>query len=312
MYIVTCRHVVYDDELGGIPMYCLSFNFGIDKQVYSAENENITFVGSSTPAIDLSFFQVETDTKVGFTPINDIHQGQSIIAVGFPFATDVEKILPESPKMLAGIVSAGGFLNDVCLADFPGSMPNMSGGAVLSIINGEEKAVGILGGLVWHEVKEHRLDTDEDALGDENVEQSPVVNYALILDKVIQQEPAFDETMELCYSSPMKDGDNGGKGDKDGGKEGDKGGECDKEGDKGGEGDKEGEAVGSPFANTRSRALYAMDNAPHKGAIAYFMPASTILRILKPQAIIKYPNVQKSGNKKTKKSGNKKMKKGWK
>jgi hypothetical protein len=49
------------------------------------------------------------------------------MAVGFPFATDVEKILPESPKMLAVIVSADGWLNDAFLADFPGSMPDMSG-----------------------------------------------------------------------------------------------------------------------------------------------------------------------------------------
>jgi hypothetical protein len=69
MYIVTCRHVVYDDELSGIPIHCLSFSFGIDKR-HSAENENITFVGSSTPAIGLSFSQVGTDTEVGFTPIN--------------------------------------------------------------------------------------------------------------------------------------------------------------------------------------------------------------------------------------------------
>jgi hypothetical protein len=56
---------------------------------------------------------------------------------------------------------------------------------------------------VWHEVKEHRLGYDEDALGDENVEQSPVVNYALIRDKEIKMPPAFDETMVLCYSSRM-------------------------------------------------------------------------------------------------------------
>jgi hypothetical protein len=85
---------------------------------------------------------------------------------------------------------------------------------------------------------------------------------------------------------------------------------------KGGGGDKEvgkeGEAVGSPFASTRSRALYAMDNAPHKGATAYFMPASSILRIIKSQAIIKYSNVQKSRNNQTKNLGNKKMKRCWK
>jgi hypothetical protein len=45
--------------------------------------------------------------------------------------------------------------------------------------------------------------------------------------------------------------------------------------------------VGSPPENIRSRGLYAMENVPLKGSMAYFVPTHTIVRYLAPNFNLK-------------------------
>ena len=60
MYILTCRHVVFNEVGGSILMYDLVFDFAGRK--YSAASKNCKYVGSSDPEHDLSIFEVIIET----------------------------------------------------------------------------------------------------------------------------------------------------------------------------------------------------------------------------------------------------------
>ena len=253
MYILTCRHVVFDEDEGGIPTYHLSFWFGLE--MYSTERGNVRYHGSSDEERDLSFFQVigvlPVDGGFGLSLNIDVYQGQSIIIAGFPLAIDDEGILMEDPKILSGLVSAAGAALDIALADISGSMPNMSGGAILGKITRYEVLLGIHKGVYWHEERGHRPIEEE-----EEVPNSTSEGYQIIIDPTIATRPTVDVVMDdQSNVSP-------GKADRP---------DIDAL-----------SIVGSPPENVRFRGLYAMENVPHKGSMSYFVPAHTIIRYLAP------------------------------
>lgn len=84
-YIITCRHVVYNEDLGGIPIFKLSFM--IQNKIFSAEEGgNSEYVGSTNSALDLSFFLVKSKVTNGFSldAGRDVYEGQSIIMASYP------------------------------------------------------------------------------------------------------------------------------------------------------------------------------------------------------------------------------------
>ena len=270
MYILTCRHVVFDEDEGGILMYDLAFNF--TGRTYSEACGNLEYVGSSDPEHDLSFFKVigEDYPLHGFSILDglDVYQGQSIVVAGFPIAIDQEGILTSSTKHLAGIISAVDAIEVIALADISASMPNMSGGAVLSKGGEFKYLLGLHMGVCWHEERAHKIKGAEPSgasqeLLSENaiaVEQLYLVQDKTVLIKPIK--PAVDEN-EQSIASPCK------------------------------------EAipaidalsvVESPPENTRSRGLYAMENIPQKGSMAYFVPKRTIAKYLQTLCKTKRPS----------------------
>lgn len=253
MYILTCRHVVFDEDEGGIPMYDLAFQFA--SQIYMVKN--LKYVGSSDAGRDLSIFEVigVTSDRHGFQLSEfDIYQGQSIIVAGFPIAIDEEGILLECPKLLSGIVSAAGAVHDVALADISAAMPNMSGGPVLSKCSEFKLLLGLHLGVYWHEQTAHKPIKEA-----EQLPSSATEGYHIVQDRIILSKPAVivdDQSLASPGKEDIPDID-------------------------------ALSIVGSPPENIRSRGLYAMENVPQKGSMAYFVPTHTIVRYLVPNINLK-------------------------
>lgn len=144
-------------------MYHISCCFS--EQTYSLKDNNLQYLGSSNTELDLAFFQVieagkgdscEIDEKEvkGFN-LNvdfDIYQGQPIILAGFPIAlASLEGKLEKTPKIQGGRVAAAGSYHDIAFGDISGSLPNTSGGAIISTIDIGNGLLGVHMGAVWHE-----------------------------------------------------------------------------------------------------------------------------------------------------------------
>ena len=267
MYILTCRHVVFNEDEGGILMYDLAFNFA--GRTYSAACGNLEYVGSSDPKNDLSFFKVigEKSSLHGFSILDglDVYQGQSIVVAGFPIAIDQEGILTSCTKFLAGIISAVDAIEVIALADISASMPNMSGGAVISKVGEFKYLLGLHMGVFWHEERAHKIKGAEPSGASQELLSENAIaveQLYLVQDKIIPIKPAVKEN-DQSIASPCK------------------------------------EAIPainalsiieSPPENTRYRGLYAMENIPQKGSMAYFVPKRTIAKYLQTLCKTKRPS----------------------
>ena len=117
-------------------------------------------MGSSDPENDLSIFEAigENYPRHGFSMLRglDIYQGMSIIVAGYPSVIDEEGLLTKYTKLLSRIVSASDCNDDIALADISAAMPNMLGGAVLSIASEFQYLLGIHLGVISHEETTHK------------------------------------------------------------------------------------------------------------------------------------------------------------
>jgi hypothetical protein len=228
--------------------------FKVGLQTYSLRTNNVTYHGSSDAERDLAFFKVigNLPHEGGFhlSLSTNVYQGQSIGIFGFPLAIDEERIFIEHPKLLLGVVSAAGAAIDIALTDISGSMPNMSGGAVLGKFNNYTVLVGIHTGNIWHLAK--------DNMPVKQVEEVPYItsDHQMKLDRLIYTEPSG--ALAVDDQSPGSP-------------------------EKAEVPNIEGLILGSPKKNTRTRGLHAVENIPHKGSMSYFVPAHTIIRYLAPR-----------------------------
>jgi Trypsin-like peptidase domain len=185
LYIITCRHVVFDEDMGGIPIFCLFFV--IQNMSFSAKEGNLKYVGSTNSELDLSFFEVQNEAVKGFhLDVNhDVYQGQSITIAGFPSGLEeLEGELEKEPKVQSGRVAAAGSVNKVAFSDISGSLPNTSGAAMISTMDFGRTLYGIHGGAVndpsknpmntLYTINEYRhLSDDEDEENNEAEDGTP-------------------------------------------------------------------------------------------------------------------------------------------
>jgi hypothetical protein len=251
-YIITSRHVVFDEDEDCIFINSISFKVG--SQTYSNIIGNVKYHGSSDSERDLAFFQVigNLPHKGGFhlSLSTNVYQGQSIGIFGFPLAVDEEHKFIDDPKLLLGSVSAAGAAIDIALTDISGSMPNMSGGAVLDKMYNYSVLAGIHMGNIWHDAKDKKP-VNEVA----EVTYTPSDHQMRYDRLIIPTEPTVaavvdDQSPESPEKAEVPN--------------------------------MEALILGSPPENARSRGFYAVENIPHKGSMTYFVPSHTIIRYLEP------------------------------
>ena len=255
-YMMTSRHVVFDEYEGGIP-YSTSCYF--EDRIISLEEKTLEYLGSSNSGIDLAFFLVNSRDFVGGFILGidgDIYCGQDIVMAGFPLAlVDVEGKLVSSAKFHCGRVSSAGSFHDTAYTDISGCLPNTSGGAMISSIDSGKHILGIHMGVIWHEDLDNKVGHEIEELPEIEVGQE----YELWEDLVLPSTPP--DSLGLLDGTPMK-----------------------------GNTSKLEELapsitadipIVSPAGNTRLRGMYASDNIRFKGAMSYFVTDVTILRILK-------------------------------
>lgn len=240
-YIITCRHVVYDEDLGGIPIFKLSFM--IQNKTFSAkEGGNSEYLGSTNSELDLSFFLVKNEVAEGFSldAGRDVFEGQSIIMASYPSGLEeLEGELENKPKFQSGRVSSAGSVNLIAFSDISGSMPNSSGAAMISTISDGRTLYGIHGGAVYYEDTDNKLKSETEKIPRVLEEDM----FHLIKDVTILE-------LEDESSNSGNDSDTP-------------------------------ELFNSPVENVRSRGLHASDNIQHKGAMTYFITNSTIVSFLR-------------------------------
>lgn len=249
-YILTCRHVVFDEDSGIIPMDLLSCLFG--KVSYSRKKGNLQYLGSTNSELDLAFFLAgdETSNIEGFD-LNidvDIYQGQPIMLAGFPIAlADLEGKLVGVPKIQAGRVAAAGSFHDIAFGDISGSMPNTSGGAIVSTTDGGKSVFGIHNGVAYHEI----LDDKVGHVIEKPIKTKREKKYLLVKDpETAVSDGSPNATPKKGNMPDLKKLDIS----------------------------QEATTV-SPEGNTRSRGLYASANVPQKGAMSYLTTNKTIAAI---------------------------------
>jgi Trypsin-like peptidase domain len=198
LYIITCRHVVFDEDMGGIPIFCLSFV--IQNMSFSAKEGNLKYVGSTNSELDLSFFEVQNEAVKGFhLDVNhDVYQGQSITIAGFPSGLEeLEGELEKEPKVRSGRVAAAGSVNKVAFSDISGSLPNTSGAAMISTMDFGRTLYGIHGGAVYYEDTVNKLKYENEKTT--RIRQKDI--YNLVNDKTLAEAPNLPNVKEL-YDSP--------------------------------------------------------------------------------------------------------------
>ena len=158
-YILTSRHVVFEEAEGGIPTKSISCIF--EKRIFSPEKNTLKYFGSSNSEIDLAFFLVGTSkVSKGFIleTHRDIYHGQDIMVAGYPIALgDVEGKLVNSVKIQCGRVSSAGSFHDIAFTDISGCLPNTSGGAMISSTDSGKHILGIHMGAIWHEDLDNKV-----------------------------------------------------------------------------------------------------------------------------------------------------------
>ena len=248
-YILTCRHVVFDEGIGIIPMNHLSCLFG--KESYSRKKGNLQYLGSTNSELDLAFFLVDGTGNIEGFELNidvDIYQGQPIMLAGFPIAlADLEGKLVSVPKIQSGRVAAAGSFHDIAFGDISGSMPNTSGGAIVSTTDGGKSVFGIHEGVAYHEDLSNKVGH----VIEKQIKIKREKKYLLQKDpETAVSDGSPNATPEKSKMPDLKELDIS----------------------------KEATTV-SPEGKTRSRGLYASANIPQKGAMSYFATNKTIAAI---------------------------------
>ena len=204
VYIITCRHVAFDEDSRHIPLYHLMFTF--NKRAYTASD--FVYRGSNK-SLDLCFFLLRNSLARAFcfsiNPDQFLYQGMGIVVAGFPAALD-EMDYARGPKFNSGRVSAGGINEDLAVSDVSSTLPNMSGGAVFSTIGEGECLLGIHLGAHYHEDNSYKL---VDAVEEEEEEEEEDVGTLteLTLDDLCLRAPVADaetatESLGVIISSP--------------------------------------------------------------------------------------------------------------
>ena len=157
VYIITCRHVVFDADTHGIPLYHLTFIF--NKRIYS--NTDFAYHDSSL-GLDLSFFILNdrlcSKENVFYITEQSLYPGMRIAVTGFPSALgEGPEPLGNAPKLMTGRVTAGGAIQNIAESDIASTPPTMSGGAVFAQISDGRSLLGIHLGMYWRDAVTDRL-----------------------------------------------------------------------------------------------------------------------------------------------------------
>ena len=204
VYIITCRHVAFEEDSRHIPLYHLMFTF--NERTYTASD--FSYRGSNK-LLDLCFFLLRISIArafcFSFNPDQFLYQGMGIVVAGFPSALD-EKDNSRGPKFNSGRVSAGGINEDIAVSDVSSTLPNMSGGAVFSTIGEGDCLLGIYLGAHYHEDDSYKLvDVVEEE--EEEEEEDVGTSTELTLDDLCSRAPVADaetatESLGVISSPP--------------------------------------------------------------------------------------------------------------
>ena len=116
----------------------------IDLSGVVADEQKVT-LKCSWPILDICLLEVEQENTHYFLLTTTTFPSQKIACVGFPSATDGERLFEKDPKAFHGRISA--FESPYAIGDYLG-FPNMSGSPVISELG---EVVGIHVGTIVQE-----------------------------------------------------------------------------------------------------------------------------------------------------------------
>jgi hypothetical protein len=157
MYVITCRHVTFCEDIEGIPLYHLQFKF--KRRAYRWK-QHFSYLGSC-PGLDLCFFIMNDDyadvNRCFQIECQPLHTGTDIVIAGFPTApSDMEE-----PKCMKGTVSSSGYLSHFGVSDISSTLPNVSGGAVFSLRCTGRYLAGIHLGVYRHKDETNKVESKD-------------------------------------------------------------------------------------------------------------------------------------------------------